>query len=150
MAKAVAQVDAIDISIALIAKARSRAAAPELDNITFSVASELPEDRVEHYDVVCAMGVLVCLIDDGSFTTTLDRLGRSVRPSGYLLLRETVSGLGRVVWRRDDYVARYRPRRATLDLLVELGFELVVDRQLAIWSAEEQRSNYLWLLHRSS
>lgn len=138
-----AHVDAVDVSPDLIAQARRR----RIANASFELgdALTLPERR---YDLVASMGVLVCIADDTSFESALLAAANAVRPQGYLLLRETVSGWGRRETDSGGYLACYRTRSAYFDLLG--GFEIVVDRQLARWSRTKRRTNHLWLLRKSA
>jgi 2-polyprenyl-3-methyl-5-hydroxy-6-metoxy-1,4-benzoquinol methylase len=138
-----AHVDAFDISPPLIARAEQLA----LSNVSWGLGdvTALPEGT---WDVVSCMGVLVCVLDDDDFRSTLAGLAERVAPGGLLVLRETLSGWGSRTVRNEQHTGRYRPRGAYLETLQPAGLAIAAEEHLATWSRLGRRSNHLFVLER--
>jgi tellurite methyltransferase len=80
-----AAVDAIDVSHLAIRNGRRRW--PDLAGVRWQIADVrtigLPD---QHYDVVIAYGLLHCLRSAMEIASVVDKLKRTARPSGYLVL----------------------------------------------------------------
>lgn len=143
------QVIAYDLSPHLIAEARSTAAAVGASNVSFLVGDAEADRSTGTHDLVICMGVLVCITDDVAFHDLLERLADAVAPGGMLVLRETVSGRGRVTWNGPTHSACYRALHAYRSPLARRGLVLEKDIHLATWSRWQKRTNHLLVFRRA-
>lgn len=142
LAAAAGSVTTYDLSPQLVDRARKRG----IPNATFAIG-DVTDRSPARFDLVSCMGVLVCIIDDTQFASSLAAVSANVRPGGHLVLRESFNGWGART-DRGAYTARYRTRRHYHDVLEPLGFETAHDVHLATWSWIKRRTNHLWVLTR--
>jgi 2-polyprenyl-3-methyl-5-hydroxy-6-metoxy-1,4-benzoquinol methylase len=129
LARAAKSVDAYDVSAPLIKLAREAAKSAHIRNIRFRVRDiENFAAQESIYDVVSCMGVLSTVIDEPAFLKVVGTLRKTVRPSGFVVLRETLSSLpeGQVI-ESENYAIRYRNeghyRRTMADSGMSLDYE---------------------------
>ncbi len=126
LAKAAKVVDAYDVSPLLIKMARNAASSAHVNNIRFHVrdiAKFTPQESA--YDVVSCMGVLSTIIDEPAFLKVVANLRKAARPTGFVVLRESLSSLpdGQLV-ESENYAIRYRNERCYRQTLAGYGMSL--------------------------
>lgn len=141
-------VAAIDVSEALIEKARNRAQDQGIANICFEIDRLEDTLALRRYDLVSCMGVTSCMIDELSFLFMLDRLRAALRPGGKLLMKESLSlGADRLHDSGDGYLARYRGISDYRQAFLRRGFEL--EEEVVLSHDEDQAlCNHLFLFKR--
>lgn len=142
-AQRAASVVAYDLSPTLIDQAREAARTAGASNVEFDVGDVSNMPVTDRYELVVCMGVLVCLIDQHAFDAALDALARAVAPGGRLLLRESLSGWGKLIWRGPHYTACYRRFEHYRKPLGRRGFVVEERTRIAVWSRWRRRSNWL-------
>jgi 2-polyprenyl-3-methyl-5-hydroxy-6-metoxy-1,4-benzoquinol methylase len=125
-------VDAYDVSPDLIRQARRAAQLAGVSNVQFRVgdisALTWPPS---FYNLVSCMGVLSTIIDEPAFLKVAQKLAATVRPGGFVLLRDTLSlqPEGELV-QTDVYAIRYRHQDHYRRTLARLGMELEYESTL--------------------
>lgn len=142
-ARRAASVSAYDLSPRLLDQARQAAHAMGANNVNFDLADISSMPITGQYELVVCMGVLVCLVDQHAFDAALDTLAHAVAPGGKLLLRESLSGWAKVVWRGPQYTACYRRFEHYRKPLSKRGLVVEERTRLAVWSRWRRRSNWL-------
>jgi 2-polyprenyl-3-methyl-5-hydroxy-6-metoxy-1,4-benzoquinol methylase len=119
-------IEAHDLSPALIAEAQQAASDAGLTRVRFYV-EDVIHARIPAgaYDAVSCMGVLSTIVDDWAFQAVTRKLSAALKTKGLLLLRESVSLLpeGRLV-ESDTYSTRYRNEQEYCAHFSTLGFTL--------------------------
>ena len=134
------EVDAYDISPALISSARTR----RLGNVHFEVA-EIENTPSRKYDLVICMGVTSCIAEDGKYVRVIDRLSQSVDEGGHLLLVDTVSRSRTVIKaQRHGHLGKYRDAAAYVEQVESHGLSLVAERILIDWNERLRNMMYLY------
>lgn len=117
-------------------------------NIRFAVASLLHYQPYTTYDMLSCMGVTNAFIDENLYLQVLDKLARSVREHGLLLLRETMhKGHQPIVKTLPNYIAIYRPYLDYIKNIQNRGFRML--RALTL-QEEETTINQLMLFKKQS
>jgi 2-polyprenyl-3-methyl-5-hydroxy-6-metoxy-1,4-benzoquinol methylase len=110
LARRAANIDAFDISPALVDEARRSALAAGLTHVHFEVGDLAAVGRRKGtYDVVSCMGVISTIIDDWLFDRIVKGLVSKMRVGGCLISRDSLSTEpdGQLV-SSDSYATRYR------------------------------------------
>jgi 2-polyprenyl-3-methyl-5-hydroxy-6-metoxy-1,4-benzoquinol methylase len=94
-------------------------------NIDFRV-SDVLEDRPEgRFDLISCMGVTSVIIDENMYRRLLQRLVEVLAPSGYLLMKDTLSTAPSAEYlHTGQRPTIYRSQKAYLKYLASLGLEL--------------------------
>lgn len=126
------QIDACDLSEALIAQARQSAENQAVTNVRFWVEDIITGQlQPSTYDLVSCMGVLSTIIDGWAFHRILQAMRSALRPGGRLLLRDSLSRLpeGQLI-ESETYATRYRNEDDYRREFEELGLVLEYERLL--------------------
>ncbi|MBD7987102.1 class I SAM-dependent methyltransferase [Luteimonas sp. Sa2BVA3] len=140
-------VQGFDISPSLISRAR---AAGSAGNVEFSVGTVAEIASSGMADLVTCMGVTSCIVDPVTFDQSLSLLRRLLKPSGSLLMIDTLS-TGSDMHRayRSGYVARYRARSSYERAIQCGGLEIVREMDMAMFGGGLVNRMYLLRKHAS-
>ncbi len=151
------QMEGTDIGPALIEGAQRRAATEQVGNVEFRIADVLEPLDAGAYDLVMALGVTSCLVDDAVFTDFLGLVHAALATGGMFI---TVDSLAKSKERLDryesGYVARYRNEGAYVQAIEAAGFERIEHLDLGTPSSNKwvqrlpvkRNSNGLYLFVR--
>ena len=128
----------IDFSSKLINEAQKKSDIQKIKNTRFEVGEVADLPKAQGYDIVSCMGTLVCTIEDAAFEEQLKALADAVLPSGYLLLRESLSERAEPILQHTGFMwGRYRTRSQYFDLLSKKGFAVMKEYTLDFWETEK-------------
>lgn len=113
-----------DISPSLVSAARRGAVTAGVDNVLFAVA-DATDIHEQDYDLVLALGVTSCLVDDQTFQAFLTTVHGATTPGATVLTVDSLSRRRDTLTRfPDGYVARYRSEEDYVTAFASAGFHV--------------------------
>lgn len=146
IAEFVDEVEAYDVSPALIQKAIDSASLHNVENINYFV-SELDKYKPSgSFDLLVCMGVVSCILDDEKFNYILNQLEHVTLEKGYLLTTDTLSSTDdQIVAGDGGYLAKYRNEEKYLSEFTRRNFKLIHSVDIKVMSERNLFNRlYLW------
>ncbi len=145
-------VDAIDLSWDLICAGQKGASELGLQNISFMNASLedwLSWSNSKIYDHLLVLGLFTCIIDRELFKKASKILSLSIKKSGYMVLKDTLSDSKKdFVYKNDNYMAIYRSKKSYIKMFESNGFSLVKEELIS--DKQSGVGSYLFLMQKTT
>jgi 2-polyprenyl-3-methyl-5-hydroxy-6-metoxy-1,4-benzoquinol methylase len=134
----------LDISEQLILKAKNQAKLQNVSNVLFDQMDLTVRYTEGQYDLVSCMGVTSAVVADESFSSLVSNLGNSLKPGGFLIMKDSLSP-GRP-WEKfnGNYVAIYRNELDYQSRFQQIGLKLM-EKTLLAKIEKSQLINYIFL-----
>lgn len=122
---------AFDLSEKLLSIARTESQRLDLTNVKY-VCQDAGNISLEghSFNHAMVMGLFTYIPDNSELQRILSNIRASLRPGGFLFIKESLTDGEEWTLRQPDYAAHYRNKAAYLQLISGVGFELVSATEL--------------------